>query len=248
MDDFVLHTWPRIPFKDAEKFLNNSRKTLNSDLYFQYFRVFCAKVMNMSISSDEAVKYSMYTDGFFLNVKDNMNFFQGWNNLDVFIETMCKYPYTDIFYTEIPLKHEDDLRTIDHDYLYQVLLKPKPEPTEVPEDRWHDMSVKLVNVIKDQVLSLKMRSGPGSIEESFLSTICSSLYCFFEGDVEEMAFFETIRNFFDTNSIFYRVNVNGRNQIQYDLLVPILDYLREYGPAFAEPLFERALDSDATAD
>ena len=249
MDEFVLHTWPRIPFKDAEKFLNNSRKTLNSDLYFQYFRVFCAKVMNMSIYSDEVVKYAMETDGFFLNVKDNMNLFQGWTNLDVFIETRFRYPYiNNFYYTEIPLKHEDDLRTIDHDYLYQVLLKPKPDPTEISSRRWHDMSVKLVNVVKDQVLSLKMRNRPGSIEESFLSTICSSLYCFLGGDVEEMSFFETIRNFFDTNIIFYHVNVNGKNQIQYDLLVPILDYLREYGPAFATPLFERALDSDATAD
>lgn len=246
MDDTVLHTWPKIPFKDAEKFLNNDHKAPNSGLYFQ---ILCAKVMNMDITSDEVLKTSIEIDRFLLDVKNNLNIrFQKWDNLDVFIETMCKYPHTNIFnLIGEPLGHEDDVRTIDHDYLYKVLLKPKPEPTEISSRRWHDMSVKLVNVAKDQIRSLKKRS-TSSIETAFLYIMNSSLSCFLGGDMEEMVFFETVRSFLDTfkEQYFFNVYVNGRNQIQYDMLVPILDYLREYGSAFVTPLFERLLDSAAT--
>lgn len=246
MDDIVLHTWPRIPFKDAEKFLNDGRKTLSRGLYFQ---ILCAKFMNMDISSDEVLKTSLEIDRFLLDVKNNLNIrFQKWDNLDVFIETMCKYPHTNIFnITGEPLGHEDDVGTIDHEYLYEVLLKTKPEPTEISSCHWHDMSVRLVDIAKDQIRSLKTRS-TSSIETAFLFIMNSSLSCFL-GDVEEVAFLETVRSFLDTfkEQYFFNVYVNVGNQIQYDLLVPILDYLREYGPAFVTPLFERVLDSAATA-
>lgn len=95
MDDIVIHTWPRIPFKDAEEFLNNGRKTVNSGLYFQ---ILCAKSMNMSIDSDEVMKASREIVSFFMAIKETQNLrFRKWDNLDVLIETMCKYPHANIF-------------------------------------------------------------------------------------------------------------------------------------------------------
>lgn len=245
MDDIVIHTWPRIPFKDAEEFLNNGRKTVNSGLYFQ---ILCAKAMNMSIDSDEVMKVSRGIVSFFMAIKNTQNLrFRKWDNLDVLIETMCKYPHANIFnLAKKPFGHENDARTIGHEYLYQVLLKSKPEPTEIPYRRWHEMSVKLVSIAKDQVRSLKMRNMFGCIEPALLLIMSSSLSCFF-GDVEEVAFLETVKSFLDTfKEQYFTVYATGRKQIQYDLLVPILDYLREYGPAFATPLFERVLDSATT--
>jgi len=247
MDDIVLHTWPMVPFKDAEKFLNNGRKTLNRSLYF---KILCAKAMNISIDSDEILKTSRGIDSFFIALKENQNYrLRKWDNLDTFIETMCKYPHANIFhFARKPFGHEDDMRIIDHDYLYKVLLRTKPEPTEIPEDRWHDMSVRLVDIAKDQVSSLKKRNKFGCIETALHPIMSRSLSCFF-GDIEEVAFLETVKSFLDTFiEQYFHKYTNGRKQIRYDLLVPILDYLREYGPAFAEPLFERALDSDATVE
>jgi len=108
------------------------------------------------------------------------------------------------------------------------------------------MSVKLVNIAKDQVRSLKMRNMFGCIEPALLLIMSSSLSCFF-GDVEEVAFLETVKSFLDTfKEQYFTLYTTGRKQIQYDLLIPILDYLREYGSAFATPLFERVLDSATT--
>lgn len=247
MDDIVLHTWPRIPFKDAEKFLNNGRKTLNSGLYFQ---ILCAKAMNISIDSDEVMKVSLDIERFFLNVKNNLIFFQGWNNLDVFIETRCRYPHVSIFdrMTQ-PLGHEDEVRTIDHNYLYKVLMAPKPDPSEVPEDRWHDMSVRLVDIAKDQIRTAKKRGVFGHRETAFMLIMNNALSCFL-GDVEEVSFFETVSAFINEVEIrrrYWEVYAKGSKQIRYDLLDPrIFDYLREYGPVFTTPLFERVLDSAST--
>jgi len=95
MNDTVLHTWPRIPFKDAEKFLNNDPKALNRGLYFQ---ILCAKAMNISINSDEVMKVSRGIVSFFMAIKNTQNLrFRKWDNLDVLIETMCKYPHANIF-------------------------------------------------------------------------------------------------------------------------------------------------------
>ena len=247
MDDIVLHTWPRIPFKDAEEFLNNGRKTVNSGLYFQ---ILCAKSMNMSIDSDEVMKVSLDIERFFLNAKNNLIFFQGWNNLDVFIETRCRYPHVSIFdrMTQ-PLGHEDEVRTIDHDYLYKVLMAPKPDPAEVPEDRWHDMSVRLVDIAKDQIRTAKTRGVFGHRETAFM--LINALSCFI-GDVEEVAFLETVSAFINEVEIrirYWEVYAKGSEQIRYDLLDSrIFDYLREYGPAFASPLFQKVLDSATTLE
>jgi len=250
MDDIVLHTWPRIPFKDAEEFLNNGRKTVNRGLYFQ---ILCAKSMNMSIDSDEVLKTSRRIDWFFIALTENQIFrFRKWYNLDVLIETMCKYPHVSIFYRMTqPLGHEDEVRTIDHDYLYKVLMAPKPDPAEVPEDRWHDMSVRLLDIAKDQIRTAKTRGVFGHCETSFMHIMNNALSCFL-GDVEEVSFLETVSAFINEVEIgrrYCRVYVSGSEQIRYDLLDPrIFDYLREYGPAFATPLFERVLDSAATVE
>lgn len=249
MDDIVLHTWPRVPFNDAEEFLNNGRKTLNRDLYFQ---ILCAKAMNISIDSDEVMKVSLDIERFFLNVKNNLIFFQGWNNLDVFIETRCRYPHVSIFdrMTQ-PLGHEDEVRTIDHDYLYKVLMAPKPDPAEIPEDRWHDMSVRLVDIAKDQIRTAKTRGVFGHRETAFMLIMNNALSCFL-GDVEEVAFLETVSAFINEVEIrrrYWEVYAKGSKQIRYDLLDPrIFDYLREYGPAFASPLFQKVLDSATTLE
>lgn len=249
MDDIVLHTWPRIPFKDTEKFLINNHKALNSGLYFQ---ILCAKAMNISIDSDEVMKASLDIERFFLNVKNDLILFQRWNNLDVFIETRCRYPNVSIFdrMTQ-PLGHEDEVRTIDNDYLYKVLLKPKPEPTEISSCRWHDMSVRLVGIAKDQIRTAKTRGVFGHRETAFMLIMNNALSCFL-GDVEEVSFFETVSAFINEIEIrrrYWEVYAKGSEQIQYDLMDPrIFDYLREYGPAFVTPLFERVLDSASTVE
>ena len=253
MRDMVVNTRPGIPFKEAMKFLKDEYEHSSGGLHSNgglYSLILCAKTRNVDIDSDVALKFSWEIDGVLLKMWDGMGF-QKWEGMDVFIETRCRYPHVSIFdrMTQ-PLGHEDEVRTIDHDYLYRVLLAPKPEPTEIPEDRWHDMSVRLVDIAKDQIRTAKTRGVFGYRETSFMLIMNNALSCFL-GDVEEVSFLETVSAFINEVVIrrrYRRMYVSGSKQIRYDLLVPILDYLREYGPAFVTPLFERVLDNAATVE
>lgn len=254
MRDMVVNTRPGIPFKEAMKFLKDEYEHSSGGLHSNgglYSLILCAKTRNVDIDSDVALKFSWEIDDVLLKMWDGMGF-QKWEGMDVFIETRCRYPHVSIFdrMTQ-PLGHEDEVRTIDHDYLYKVLLKSKPEPTEIPEDRWHDMSVRLVDIAKDQIRTSKTRGVFGHRETAFMLIMNNALSCFL-GDVEEVSFLETVSAFINEVEIgrrYCRVYVSGSEQIRYDLLDPrIFDYLREYGPAFATPLFERVLDSAATVE
>ena len=254
MRDMVVNTRPGVPFKEAMKFLKDEYEHSSGGLHSNgglYALILCAKTRNVDIDSDVALKFSWEIDGVLLKMWDGMGF-QKWEGMDVFIETRCRYPHVSIFdrMTQ-PLGHEDEVRTIDHDYLYKVLMAPKPDPAEVPEDRWHDMSVRLVDIAKDQIRTAKTRGVFGHRETAFMLIMNNALSCFL-GDVEEVAFLETVSAFINEVEIrrrYWEVYAKGSKQIRYDLLDPrIFDYLREYGPAFATPLFERVLDSAATVE
>lgn len=254
MRDMVVNTRPGVPFKEAMKFLKDEYEHSSGGLHSNgglYALILCAKTRNVDIDSDVALKFSWEIDGVLLKMWDGMGF-QKWEGMDVFIETRCRYPHVSIFdrMTQ-PLGHEDEVRTIDHDYLYKVLLKPKPEPTEITEDRWHDMSVRLVDIAKDQIRTAKTRGVFGHRETAFMLIMNNALSCFL-GDVEEVAFLETVSAFINEVEIrrrYWEVYAKGSEQIRYDLLDPrIFDYLRKYGPAFASPLFQKVLDSATTVE
>lgn len=155
-----------------------------------------------------------------------------WDTLDSFIRTVCEYDHAYLFENADVL---DNLHVlITGDYLNSVLLSSKPEPAEIDEDAWSEMSSRLIGRA-DEMDRRSRRSGYTVIFSEIMSKALSG---FLNEDAEELVFFETVGDLLNTFS-------EHENYVHYHsgmLDVRSFDLLREYGIPFAKPLFERSID------
>ena len=201
-----------------------------------YLRILCARELHEDPGSKRTETYAKNarkTVSFINSLNDDQPHVV-WNTDTDFVRTVCRYGSADI------LMAVRSKVVIDEDYLEGVLLAPRPDPGEVPEDRWHDMAVRLVDALDAGDSSL-----PFSSAWPFSGLMLTVLTDEFLGwGLESMTFMETVYRLFMTTCL----DVDGdgcRKHLLYrpGLLDPkLFDMLREYGSSFVRPLMGNAMD------
>ena len=155
-----------------------------------------------------------------------------WDTDEDFFRTICEYgSKSNIF------RRPCSDMVIDKDYLDHYLLAPKPNPNEVNEDAWHDMSGRYVTKLDE---AAGHYSGKGALIGLPSFMFSALLDCFLTRNIEELAFMETIYGFLAglLHDYWYWHCRTGAFDPK------VFDMLREYGPSFAGPLFESVLSED----
>lgn len=157
-----------------------------------------------------------------------------WDTDEDFIRTVCHYDVADIL---IGVRSR---MVIDKDYLDHFLLVPRPDPIEISESAWHDMSVKLVKGLDDGDSSL-----PFSSAFPFSGLMIRVLTeKFMNKGMNNMTFMETVYRL--CNDVYLETENEGTEHgpllYRPGLLEPkLFDMLREYGPSFVRPLIGNAM-------
>lgn len=219
----------------------------NSSTYYDYYRpvvylrilcarelrILCARESDDSIYSDEIERLSdlafnlyRYSYRFGIHAID-------WSDEDVLVKAACWYDHADMMMNILKITSYRGIHShcqfIDNDYLNRVLLAPRPTPIEVGEDAWHDMAVQLTNEIG------RRREESNELEEySYSDCVVPAFHDFITDDVNELAFIETVWDFFDSINNPYQENL----WLQEPIEPKIFDYLRNYGPAFTRQLLD----------
>ena len=226
---------PSLNADEASYYVANS-STAAYDYYRPgvYLRILCARESGDSIYSDEVGRLSdlafnlyRYSYRFGIHAID-------WSDEDVLVKAACWYDHADMMMNILKIASYRGIRShcqfIDNDYLNRVLLAPRPTPIEVNENTWHDMAVQLANEIG------RRREESNELEEySYSDCVVPAFHGFITDDVNELAFIETIWDFFDSTDDPY----GGENLWLQEPIEPkIFDYLRAYGPTFTRQLLD----------
>lgn len=198
-----------------------------------YLRVLCASRTGLGPESPTNEEHQRTAYSIILNSVEAVRYddpSSEWEDMDTFIDTACRYGHA-------PMLANVGRRglTIGRDYLDHVLLATRPSPTDIPEEAWHGMVMRLVSVA-DGIGCGQAMVRKGLLFMTVREAMDRSLAQFLTRDQEELAFLETIHDFMDGDQQLDVRYVSG-------MLDPnVLDMLREYGPSFARPLFDMHLD------
>ena len=157
-----------------------------------------------------------------------------WDTDSDFIRTICHYDVAAIL---IGVRSR---MVIDKDYLDHFLLVPRPDPIDISESAWHDMSMRFVKGLDDGDSSLPFSSAfPFS---GLLIRVLTEE--FMNKDMENMTFMETVYRLCNDVYLETENEGTGHEPLLYrpGLLKPkLFDMLREYGPSFVRPLIENTM-------
>lgn len=166
------------------------------------------------------------------NNADQFTPYAKWDTLDTFIDTVMKYGHATM------LGHLGVGVIIDEDYLNNTLLSSRPDPIDIADSAWHDMSVEFVRGL-DEELAMATAASRYDCDFFFSSLAMKSLSRFLSDKSEELSFLETVYDYllpFSVDEQYGNVHY-VRGMIRPE----VFDYLREYGPSFITPLVEAAL-------
>lgn len=157
-----------------------------------------------------------------------------WDTDSDFIRTVCHYDMATIFIGV------HSRMTINKDYLDHFLLVPRPDPIEISESSWHDMSMKFVKGLDDGDSSLPLSSA-FPFSGLMIKVLIEE---FMNKDMESMTFMENVYRL--CNDVYLETENEGTEHepllYRPGLLEPkLFDMLREYGPSFVRPLIETAM-------
>lgn len=198
-----------------------------------YLRVLCASRTGLGPEFPANEEHQRTAYSIILNSVEAIRYnepYSKWEDMDTLIDTACRYGHA-------PMLANVGRRglTIDRDYLDHVLLATRPSPTDIPEEAWHGMVMRLVSVA-DGIGGGQAMVRRGLLFMTVREAMDRSLAQFLTRDQEDLAFLETIYDFMDGDQQLDVRYVSG-------MLDPnVLDMLREYGPSFARPLFDMRLD------
>lgn len=198
-----------------------------------YLRVLCASRTGLGPEFPANEEHQRTAYSIILNSVEAIRYnepYSKWEDMDTLIDTACRYGHAPML-----ANVERKGLTIDRDYLDHVLLVPRPSPTDIPEETWHGMAMRLVSVA-DGIGGGQTMVRKGLLFVTVREAMDRSLAQFLTRDQEDLAFLETIYDFMDGDQQLDVRYVSG-------MLDPnVLDMLREYGPSFARPLFDMRLD------
>lgn len=225
---------PSLNADEASYYVANS-STASHDYYRPgvYLRILCARESEDSIYSDEVERKADIA----FNLCENIFQLDGrivfWSDEDVLVKAACWYDHADMMMNVLRNTYHNEghpCQFIDSDYLNRVLLAPRPTPIEIDEDTWHDMAVQLANEI-----GIRREESNDPEEYSYSDCVVPAFHGFITDDVNELAFIETVWDFFDSiNDPYGRENL----WLQEPIEPKIFDYLRAYGPTFTRQLLD----------
>ena len=218
---------------DEAMMMNDSILRKDRFMPQSYLRVLCASRTGLGPESPTNEEHQRTAYSIILNSAEAVRYddpSSEWEDLDTFIDTVCRYGHAPML-ANVMRKG----LTIDRDYLDHVLLATRPSPTDIPEEAWHGMVMRLVSVA-DGIGGGQAMIRRGLLFMTVREAMDRSLAQFLTRDQEDLAFLETIYDFMDGDQQLDVRYVSG-------MLDPnVLDMLREYGPSFARPLFDMRLD------
>lgn len=226
--------YPRIDNVGAARYIidNTYNKTNYNSPEKLYFQLLCTcSEKYHDVDSKTAWGFADRCNDIFNNV-DQFTPYAKWNTLDTFIDTVMKYGHATM------LGHLGGGVIIDEDYLNGTLLSSRPEPNDIADSTWHDMSVEFVRGL-DEGLARATAASRYDCDFFFSSLAMKSLSRFLSDKPEELSFLETVYDYllpFSVDEQYENVHY-VRGMIRPE----VFDYLREYGPSFITPLVEAAL-------
>lgn len=198
-----------------------------------YLRVLCASRTGLGPESPaneehQRTAYSIILNS--MNAIRNNEPYSKWEDMDTLIAAVCEYDHSSILANVMR-----EGMTISEDYLYNVLLAARPTPTDIDEDTWRGMAEKLI-AGADGIGGSYVMTNKGARLINVKEALDRSLSSFLTRDQEDLSFLETIHDFMEGDQQLDTEYCSG-------VLDPeVFDNLREYGPAFARPLFDMAID------
>lgn len=201
-----------------------------------YLRILIARELHEDPGSQKIEDYAKKARNilYFIEHRGEDHAHVVWDTDNDFIRTVCHYDVAAIL---IGVRSR---MVIDKDYLDHFLLVPRPDPIEISESAWHDMSVRFVKGLDDGDSSLPFSSAfPFS---GLLIRVLTEK--FMNKDMENMTFMETVYRL--CNDVYFETENEGTGHepllYRPGLLEPkLFDMLREYGPSFVRPLIENAM-------
>ena len=201
-----------------------------------YLRILIARELHEDPGSQKIEDYAKKARNilYFIEHRGEDHAHVVWDTDNDFIRTVCHYDVAAIL---IGVRSR---MVIDKDYLDHFLLVPRPDPIEISESAWHDMSVRFVKGLDDGDSSL-----PFSSAFPFSGLMIRVLTeKFMNKDMENMTFMETVYRL--CNDVYFETENEGTGHepllYRPGLLEPkLFDMLREYGPSFVRPLIENAM-------
>lgn len=220
---------------DEAKMMNDS--ILRKDRYFpaSYIRVLCASRTGLDPESaaneeHQQAAYAIVLDN--VGASEN-NPHSEWEDLNTLIATACEYDHAAMLGK---VRRKDLL--LNMDYLDNVLLAPRPAPTDIDEDTWHDMAEKLIakaDEIGDSSMDTFFVDGEAR-SISVGDVMDRAMSAFLTRDQKEVSFLETVYDFISEDRQLDTEYSSGK------LDPEVFDNLRVYGPSFVRPLFDMNLD------
>ena len=219
---------PSINFEEA--------KLLDGDnAVCSYIDLLCVRELDGDFTSKESLVDMAFADHVLMTL-DNYVSHMVWDTEHDLIRTAIEYDkdYCRLFEARCN-------KVIDSDYLDHYLLAPKPDPTEIDDDTWHGMSVKLIKWLDEDNGKTKDTRFLNNNLLGFMADGLAS--CFLTHNLEDLTFLKTVYDLCVSISNYPEfMNRNIRESYRPGMLDPkLFDLLREYGPAFIEPLLENAL-------
>lgn len=227
--------YPRIDSVKAARYITDNaylNKSNCSSPERLYFRLLCTcSEKYHDVDSETASDFANTCYDIFNNA-NQFNPHSKWDTMDTFIDTVMKYDHADM------LGHLGGGVIIDEDYLNDTLLSSRPDPIDMADSTWHDMSVEFVRGL-DEELAMATAASRYDCDFLFSSLAMKSLSRFLSDSPEELSFLETV---YDYLLPFIVDEQYGNIHYVRSMIRPeVFDYLREYGPSFITPLVESAL-------
>lgn len=227
--------YPRIDSVKAARYINDNAYTNKSNCSSPerlYFRLLCTcSEKYHDVDSETASDFANTCYDIFNNA-NQFNPYSKWDTLDTFIDTVMKYGHAAM------LGHLGGGVIIDEDYLNGTLLSSRPDPIDMADSTWHDMSAEFVRGLNEE-LAMATTASRYDCDFFFSSLAMKSLSRFLSDKPEELSFLETVYDYilpFSVDEQYGNVHY-VRGMIRPE----VFDYLREYGPSFTTPLVEAAL-------
>lgn len=234
MDGFIGCLPKRIGITlDEAMMMNDSILSKDRFMPQSYLRVLCASRTGLEPESavnehHQRIAYSIILNS--VNAMRNNEPYSKWEDMDTLIATVCEYGHSSMLTN---VRREG--MTISKDYLDNVLLDARPTPADIDEDTWHGMAEKLI-AGADDIGGSYVMTNKGARLINVKEALDRSLSPFLTRNQEDLTFLETIHDFMDGDQQLDTEYCSG-------VLNPeVFDNLRKYGPFFARPLFDMAID------